>query len=85
MGDPLRARLFGYGVPYRVEVDAAGLVEPKPTDAASEAERLCRALRQLRGGARLRATGRIRCLLGAAGYKGGPASISSPTSVLRRI
>ena len=49
MDDPLRARLFGYGVPYRVEVDAAGAVVPKPTDAASEAERLCRALRQLRG------------------------------------
>ena len=49
MGDPLRARLFGYGVPYRVEVDAAGAVVPKPTDAAGEAERLCRALRQLHG------------------------------------
>ena len=49
MGDPLRARLFGYGVPYRVEVDAAGVVVPRPTDAAGEAERLCRALRQLRG------------------------------------
>ena len=49
MGDPLRARLFGYGVPYRVEVDAAGAVVPKPTDAAGEAERLCRALRQLCG------------------------------------
>lgn len=48
MGDPLRARLFGYGVPYRVEVDAAGAVVPKPTDAAGEAERLCRALCQLR-------------------------------------
>ena len=47
MGDPLRARLFGYGVPYRVEVDEAGAVVPKPTDAAGEAERLCRALRQL--------------------------------------
>ena len=49
MGDPLRARLFGYGVPYRVEVDAAGAVAPRPTDAAGEAERLYRALRQLRG------------------------------------
>ena len=49
MGDPLRARLFGYGVPYRVEVDAAEAVAPRPTDAAGEAERLCRALRQLRG------------------------------------
>ena len=50
MGDPLRARLFGYGVPYRVEVDTAGAVmPPKPTDAAGEAERLCRALRQLHG------------------------------------
>ncbi len=49
MGDPLRARLFGYGVPYRVEVDAAGAVMPRPTDAGGEAERLCRALRQLCG------------------------------------
>ena len=49
MGDPLRARLFGYGVPYRVEVDAAGAVVPRPADAAGEAERLCRALRQLCG------------------------------------
>ena len=49
MGDPLRARLFGYGVPYRVEVDKAGAVVPWPTDAAGEAERLCRALRQLSG------------------------------------
>ena len=49
MGDPLRARLFGYGVPYRVEVDTAGAVVPRPTDAAGEAERLCRALRQLSG------------------------------------
>ncbi len=49
IGDPLQARLFGYGVPYRVEVDAAGVVAPRPTDAAGEAERLCRALRQLRG------------------------------------
>ena len=47
MGDPLRARLFGYGVPYGVEVDAAGAVVPRPTDAAGEAERLCRALHQL--------------------------------------
>ena len=49
MGDPLSARLFGYGVPYRVEVDAGGAVVPRPTDAAGEAERLGRALRQLRG------------------------------------
>ena len=49
MGDPLRARLFGYGVPYRVEMDEAGAVAPRTTDAAGEAERLCRALRQLRG------------------------------------
>lgn len=49
MGDPLRVRLFGYGVPYRVEVDKAGAVVPWPTDAAGEAERLCRALRQLCG------------------------------------
>ena len=49
MGDPLRARLFGYGVPYRVKLDAGGAVMPRPTDAAGEAERLCRALHQLRG------------------------------------
>ena len=49
MGDPLRARLFGYGVPYRVEVDKVGAVAPRPTDAVGEAERLCGALRQLRG------------------------------------
>ena len=41
--------MFGYGVPYRVEVDAAGAVAPRTTDAAGEAERLCRALHQLRG------------------------------------
>ena len=49
MGDPLRARLFGYGVPYRVEVDETGAVAPRTTDAACEAARLCRVLRQLRG------------------------------------
>ena len=49
MSDPLRARLFGYGVPYRVGVDEVGVVAPRPTDAAGAAERLCRALRQLRG------------------------------------
>ena len=49
MGDPLRARLFGYGVPYRVELDEVGAVMPRPTDAAGEAERLSRALHQLRG------------------------------------
>ena len=49
MGDPLRVRLFGYGVPYRVEVDEAGAIAPQSTDAAGEAERLCGALRQLRG------------------------------------
>ena len=49
MGDPLSVRLFGYGVPYRVEVDEGGAVVPRPTDAAGEAERLGHALRQLRG------------------------------------
>lgn len=49
MGDPLRGRLFGYGVPYRVAVSAAGAVAPRPTDAADEAARLFRALRQLCG------------------------------------
>ena len=50
MSDPLRARLFGYGVPYRVEVDGAGAVAPRTTDAAGEAARLCHALDQLRVG-----------------------------------
>ena len=50
MSDPLRARLFGYGVPYRVEVDGAGAVAPRTTDAAGEAARLCHALGQLRVG-----------------------------------
>ena len=49
MGDPLRARLFGYGVPYQVDVDETGAVAPRPTDAGGEAERLCRALHQLSG------------------------------------
>ncbi len=49
MGNPLSVRLFGYGVPYRVGVDEAGAVAPRPTAAASEAERLYRALRQLLG------------------------------------
>lgn len=50
MSDPLKARLFGYGVPYRVEVGATGAVAPRATDAAGEAARLSRALHQLREG-----------------------------------
>ena len=35
--DPLGARLFGYGVPYRAVIAADGRVEPLPTDPAREA------------------------------------------------
>ena len=35
--DPLRVRLFGYGVPYRVHFDADGGVQPLDTDVAREA------------------------------------------------
>ena len=49
MGDPLQVRLFGYGVPYRVEVDGDGGVEAMDTDAAQEADALYRSIRLLKG------------------------------------
>ncbi len=48
--DPLNARLFGYGVPYRVRFDAGGAVQALPTDAALEAKRLAGELEALTGG-----------------------------------
>jgi hypothetical protein len=53
--DPLRVRLFGYGVPYRVRFDAAGTVQPVDTDATQEATDLARQLRALIGEAPLQA------------------------------
>ena len=47
--DPLKARLFGYGVPYRVGLHADGAVEPRDTDAAQEADGVYRALKLLTG------------------------------------
>lgn len=47
--DPLKVRLFGYGVPYRVGLDADGGVEPVDTDAAQEADSVYRSLRLLKG------------------------------------
>jgi hypothetical protein len=38
--DPLRVRLFGYGMPYQVRWAADGSVLPLAVDAAAEAERL---------------------------------------------
>ena len=49
MGDPLQVRLFGYGVPYRVEVDGDGGVKAIDTDAAQEADALYRSIRLLKG------------------------------------
>ncbi|MEW6750732.1 MAG: hypothetical protein AB1505_07110 [Candidatus Latescibacterota bacterium] len=43
--DPLKVRLFGYGVPYRVHFAADGAVLPLPTDPLAEAADLARALR----------------------------------------
>ncbi len=49
--DPiLKARLFGYGTPYRVELADDGSLAPVPTDAAQEAEALSRQLRALVAG-----------------------------------
>jgi hypothetical protein len=47
--DPLRVRLFGYGVPYQVRFGAAGQVHPVATDAAREAVALARELAILAG------------------------------------
>jgi hypothetical protein len=49
MGDPLKVRLFGYGVPYRVGLDSGGGVEPMDTDAVREADTLYRSIRLLKG------------------------------------
>ena len=45
--DPLGARLFGYGVPYRAAIAADGRVEPLPTDPAREAFDLAAELEHL--------------------------------------
>ncbi|MDP6699630.1 MAG: hypothetical protein QGH25_08270, partial [Candidatus Latescibacteria bacterium] len=44
MGDPLNVRLFGYGTPYRVSIDAEGAVVAGETDGEKEAENLCNTL-----------------------------------------
>jgi hypothetical protein len=48
--DPLRVRLFGYGVPYQVHFSDTDSVSPLPTSAAEEARDLARELRVLRDG-----------------------------------
>ena len=45
--DPLRARLFGYGVPYRAHINANGEVTPLATDAHREATDLANELAAL--------------------------------------
>ena len=50
MRDPLGVRLFGYGTPYKVSIDAEGAVAAAATDAQREAENLYRALREHVGG-----------------------------------
>ena len=47
--DPLRARLFGYGVPYRVRFAQSGEVLPLETGAAQEARALASELEVLQG------------------------------------
>ena len=47
--DPLRARLFGYGVPYRVHFAQSGEVLPLETGAAQEARALATELEVLQG------------------------------------
>ena len=47
--NPLKVRLFGYGVPYLVELGADGAVAPMDTDAAQEADAVCHSLRVLKG------------------------------------
>ncbi len=47
--DPLRARLFGYGVPYRVRFAQSGEVLPLDTGAAREAMALATELEVLQG------------------------------------
>ena len=47
--NPLKVRLFGYGAPYLVELNADGAVAPMDTDAAQEADAVCHSLRVLKG------------------------------------
>jgi hypothetical protein len=47
--DPLRARLFGYGVPYRVRFTQSGEVVPLETGPAQEAAALADELEALQG------------------------------------
>ena len=49
MGDPLRARLFGYGVPYRARLSAEGLLLPLETSPEREAAELAGELAALIG------------------------------------
>jgi hypothetical protein len=48
--DPLRVRLFGYGVPYQVHLSNGDSVDPLPTTATDEARDLAGELRVLRAG-----------------------------------
>ena len=45
MVDPLKVRLFGYGTPYRVSIDAEGAVAAEETDEEKEADNLYGTLR----------------------------------------
>jgi hypothetical protein len=47
--DPLRVRLFGYGVPYRVKFGPEGAVQPLETGPEKEAEDLARELAAVAG------------------------------------
>ncbi len=49
MGDPLRARLFGYGVPYRARLTEEGLLLPLETSPEREAADLAGELAALAG------------------------------------
>lgn len=49
MADPLRARLFGYGVPYRARLTPEGLLLPLETSPEREAGDLARELGALTG------------------------------------
>ena len=49
MADPLRARLFGYGVPYRARLTGEGLLLPLETGPEREATDLARELAALSG------------------------------------
>ena len=45
--DPLKARLFGYGVPYKVSLDNEGRVEAVPTNGETEARELSESIKCL--------------------------------------